>query len=241
MGDYGWTTAVRKEGPWRPRFGRQSDVPGHPSVVRSRRLVRPPTRQTPHFEAPFRPSHAATPQPGHQASEVTAAHVLDVDGLVRAGRIRDAISLSHGALFLGDQSPEAIARIRLTLSSLLFMSGRVDESLAQAIAILEEPKISNSVRAGARLGELRGMVMAGDCNAARLGVESILAGAEWAGADLALSGAFETLGYLAWDEGRADRSLALDARVDSAGRPWPLGDPTEPPGTAFGVHADGVR
>lgn len=169
--------------------------------------MRPPTRQTPHREAPIRPSRAATPQRGLQTSEVTAAHALDIDGLVRAGRISDAISLSHGALFLGEQSPEAIARIRLTLSSLLFMSGQLDESSAQAIAILVGPEISNNVRAGAKLAELRAMVMTGDCDAARLGAESILAGAEWAGADLALSGAFETLGYLAWDEGRATEAL----------------------------------
>jgi ATP/maltotriose-dependent transcriptional regulator MalT len=169
--------------------------------------VRPPTGQSPHRGETTRASHASTSHRGSQHSEKTAAHALDIDGLVRAGRISDAISLSHGSLFLGDQSPEATARIRLTLSSLLFMSGRVDESSAQAIAILVEPEVSNNVRAGAKLAQLRAMVMTGDRDAARLGAESILAGAEWAGADLALTGAFETLGYLAWDEGRATEAL----------------------------------
>ena len=125
--------------------------------------MRPPTLQTGHRGAPIRRSQAATPQRGPRTSEVAAPRALDIDGLVRAGRISDAISLSQGALFLGDQSPEAIARIRLTLSSLLFMSGRLDESSAQAMAVLVGPEISNNVRAGAKLAELRAMVMTGDC------------------------------------------------------------------------------
>lgn len=132
---------------------------------------------------------------------------LDVDGLVRAGRISDAIALAHSAVFLGDQCPEAVGRMRLTLSSLLFMSDRLHESMTQANAILAEPGLSGTVHAGAQLVQLRGLLMAGRSEAARLGAESILAGGHRGAGDMALSGAFCTLGYLAWDEGRATEAL----------------------------------
>jgi ATP/maltotriose-dependent transcriptional regulator MalT len=130
-----------------------------------------------------------------------------IDRLIEAGRLPEAIALAYEVLIIDDRPPETLARLRLTLSSLLFVSDRVDESMDQASAILTEPGLSGSLYAGAELVRLRWLVTIGDSQAARHHAESILAGANWIGADMALSGAFCTLGLLAWDEGRVTEAL----------------------------------
>src|SRR6202034_1516016 len=81
-----------------------------------------------------------------------------IELLIEAGRLAEATSLAYETLVTGDRPPEAMARLRLTLSSLLFMSGRIDESMDQASAVLTEPGLSGSLYAGAELIRLRWLV-----------------------------------------------------------------------------------
>jgi DNA-binding CsgD family transcriptional regulator len=183
---------------------------------------------TPHAgsRAPLRPNCAGSDR---VAAAAGLPDPFGIDRLIEAGRLPEAISLAHQALIIDDRAPEARARLRLTLSSLLFLSGRVDESMDQASAVLTEPGLPGSLYAGAELVRLRWLVAIGDSQAARHHAESVLAGANWVGADMALSGAFCTLGLLAWDEGRVTEALRwMRVAVQRADQGFAEGRQTNP-------------
>jgi DNA-binding CsgD family transcriptional regulator len=132
-----------------------------------------------------------------------------VDALIAAHLLDTATELATLALASGGWSAIRDAQLRLTLSSLLLMTGRPGDSEAQANIVQRETRLPNELRATADRFVLMSVMAQNEFDRAREPAEVILAGAERPRDDLTLASAVMALGYIAWDEGRVADALGL--------------------------------
>jgi DNA-binding CsgD family transcriptional regulator len=99
--------------------------------------------------------------------------------------------------------------VRLKLASIMFAQCRIDEAREQARAVLATPQLPMTLYSSARVAELHALMAQDDWVGARRAAEAILAGGEHPDEDAALGGAFATLGWVAWREGRARDAIGM--------------------------------
>jgi len=124
-----------------------------------------------------------------------------VDALVAARRIGEAGELARATLALPRLPARPAAELRLTLTTILLMSGQADQAAAEAAAMLAEPGLPERHRDDARRTQLYALLAVPDFASAEVAAEAILAGQERPGSDAALAGALLALGWIAWCQG----------------------------------------
>jgi DNA-binding CsgD family transcriptional regulator len=140
----------------------------------------------------------------HLSRAVTA-----IDALVASRRLSEATTLGRPILRAPGLPPVPKARLRLTMSSILFVDAHTAEALTEAESVLAVGGLPDELYTAAELARLRGLMAQDDWSRVRASAETILAGDHRSGADAALAGALAALGLVAWNEGRVADSLGL--------------------------------
>jgi DNA-binding CsgD family transcriptional regulator len=149
--------------------------------------------------------------------------VAAVDALLAAKRVDEAVRLARATLGRPRLAPGPAARLRLTLATILLMSGQPARAVAEAGSVRAEP-MPERLRDAAELTRLFGWLVTDDFAPAQAAAEAILAGDERPGSDAALAGGLTALGWIAWCQGRLDSALGLvRAAVARAARVEPHG------------------
>jgi DNA-binding CsgD family transcriptional regulator len=129
--------------------------------------------------------------------------------LVAARRLAEASEIAIAAVQVRDAPPVPAARLRLTLSSILFMSGHAAEARTEADAVLATPNLPNELYVRAVLNRMLGLMTEDEWGLARRSAESILGGSIRPGMDAAIGGALTTLGVVTWNQGRINQAIDL--------------------------------
>lgn len=132
-----------------------------------------------------------------------------VDALVAARRIHEAKALARATLSRPGAPSECVARIRLTLSSILLMSGQPAQAVAEAEAVLADRALPGELGDAAELACVLGLLVLNDAPRAEAVAEEILAGGERSGGDTAIAAATTALAWIAWDQGRVALAIGL--------------------------------
>jgi ATP/maltotriose-dependent transcriptional regulator MalT len=112
----------------------------------------------------------------------------------------------------------ALARLRLTMASVLLLEGRPAEAVQDADALLAEPGISDNLRAAGELARLIALLADDDLTPAGGAATSMLDSPS-ASAELDQAAALCTLAFVAWNDGRLSDALAqLRCAVRAADR-----------------------
>lgn len=132
-----------------------------------------------------------------------------VQAMLAAGRPAEAAKVATSALD-GDLLPADVAGgLRLSLSTILFLTGDPRGAIREAEAVLSLPELPEDLYARAELNRLYALLAVGDPPRVRMRAEAVLAGGDQCSTDATLAGALTALGLLAWEEGRAADSLGL--------------------------------
>jgi DNA-binding CsgD family transcriptional regulator len=132
-----------------------------------------------------------------------------VDALVAARRIREAKRLARDTLGRPGAPAECVARIRLTLSAILFMCGQPARAVAEAEAVLADRALPDELCDAADFARVLGLLALNDVPRAEAAAEEILAGGERRRGDTAIAAATTALASIAWDQGRVDIAIGL--------------------------------
>ena len=153
------------------------------------------------------------------ATDLRSAEVVRaVDGLAIEGHVDEAISLVHRALTDAALAPVTAAVLRLRLSSMLFMTDRAGDAVAEGESVLAQAHLPEDLYGAAELACLLALVAEGDVDGAREHAQTVLGGGG-PGSDAGLAGALCALAVRAKDEGRLGDALALrQAAVQRADR-----------------------
>ena len=142
------------------------------------------------------------------AEYVTRAE-MGVVALMAGWRLGEATELARSTLARPGLTPVAAARLRVTLSSILFMSGENVAALAEATRVIDARSMPDELYTAAELARLLALMAQDDWTRVRGPAVAILAGASRPGAEAALAGAVTALGLIAWDEGRMAAALGF--------------------------------
>ena len=127
-----------------------------------------------------------------------------------------AADLARRAL-AGRRPQDGLAELHLELAHLSFLAGRPDQSVAHADAVFRQASVGAAAGAGAEVMRLFGWMLEGQLTVAHRRAEALLGGAVGPGGDGALAGAFTTLAFVAWNEGRVSDTIGfLQAAVRRA-------------------------
>lgn len=153
------------------------------------------------------------------ATGLRSAEVLRaIDVLAVEGHVDEAIDLLQRALTEVALPQATAAVLRLRLSSMLFMTDRAGEAVAEAESVLAQAHLPEDLYGAAELSCLLALVEEGDVERARDHAQTVLGGGA-PGSDVGLAGAFSALAVMAKDEGRLGDALALrQAAVERADR-----------------------
>lgn len=163
-----------------------------------------------------------TPDPTNTSSgtqRFTRA-VSAIDALAAAGRLREAIALARSTL--APQGPTVpAARLRCTLSSLLYSSGCASEAITEAERLLSDPDLPEDVHEAAEMVALDAVTALEDPShtrdraadaaaivAARTRHGADITDADMTGADITAV-ALNNLAHTAWGQGRVNDALHL--------------------------------
>lgn len=130
--------------------------------------------------------------------------VAVVETLVLDGRYGDAAEVAQSALRHDRVLAEEGARLRLALSTLLFVSGQPG-AVDEADIVLAQPDLPDELHVRAELARLLGLLAADELDAARGQAQIMLAESNPA----AIAGALLAFGLLAWDDGRVNDSISF--------------------------------
>ena len=138
-----------------------------------------------------------------------ARTALAVDVLVGAKRLEQAEQLARSTLALAGIPAVVAAQLRLALSSVLFIDGRIAEAIAEVELTLAVTDLPDQLYAAAEVTRLMCLLAHGDVSRARAGAVAILAGRGRPDSACALAGALTALAHISWWEGRVDDALGL--------------------------------
>ncbi|MCU1460855.1 MAG: Transcriptional regulator, partial [Acidimicrobiales bacterium] len=133
----------------------------------------------------------------------------EVDRLVREHRLDAAADVARTALASAHLPLRPAARLRLTLSSILLMSGHPDQSIVQADVVAAQAGLDERTHTSAQLARLLALMAQGELAAARVPAATLLAETPPADPYESLGGAFTTMGSIAWTDGRVADSIAF--------------------------------
>jgi DNA-binding CsgD family transcriptional regulator/tetratricopeptide (TPR) repeat protein len=133
--------------------------------------------------------------------------VRAADALTAAARLDDAAALVRTAL-AWPRPPEADARVRVVLSSILVMQGSPKDAVDETETVLRQPHLEPETRAGVFITRLQALSGLGDNVSAFSLAEEIRTAPRELG-DPALAAALQVLAAINWDEGRLERGLLL--------------------------------
>lgn len=149
------------------------------------------------------------PGPPTYGRHRTGPALAGVDDLAAAGDLRGAAARARELLATPELPAAWAARLRLSLSSVLSVTGRPAEAVEHADAVLAEPDLPDDLYVAADVHRLIGLVTTGDVPRARARADAILAGDAQAGGDADLAGALAVVALTAWMEGRAADTLGM--------------------------------
>ncbi|GAA2087462.1 LuxR family transcriptional regulator [Actinomadura alba] len=129
-----------------------------------------------------------------------ARSAMAVDALTAAGRLSEATEFAHDALRLAPPHPWA-ARIQYELASILLLSGRPAEAVAEAENLLAQRDLSDELRGVAELAMFQGLLALHDLGRGRKRAKAIVADRR-GHTDTALVGALMLCTHIAWEEAR---------------------------------------
>jgi DNA-binding CsgD family transcriptional regulator len=145
---------------------------------------------------------------------------LAIETLMATGRPDEAATVARTLLATDGASIEAVAQLRLTLSSIQLMRRRSADALQQAEAVAAQPGLSDELYTAADVDRLTALVELQDMRGARDLAEAILSGRR-RDSHASLAGALNVSGLLAWRDGRLSDALTL---LRAAARRAELGD-----------------
>jgi DNA-binding CsgD family transcriptional regulator/tetratricopeptide (TPR) repeat protein len=160
------------------------------------------------------------------AVDPPAGVTTQVKALVAVGDLAGAADLARHAL-AGKRPNDGLAELHVELAYLSFLAGRLDQAVAHAEAVFRQASVGAAAGAGAEVMRLFGWMLEGQLTVAHRRAEALLGGAVGPGGDDALAGAFTTLAFIAWNEGRVSDTIGfLQAAVRRADdTPFPAGCP----------------
>jgi DNA-binding CsgD family transcriptional regulator/tetratricopeptide (TPR) repeat protein len=172
------------------------------------------------------PAPAPGPESVTVAVDPLAGVTTQVKALVAVGDLAGAADLARQAL-AGKRPNDGLAELHLELAYLSFLAGRLDQAVAHAEAVFRQASVGAAAGAGAEVMRLFGWMLEGQLTVAHRRAEALLGGAVGPGGDDALAGAFTTLAFIAWNEGRVSDTIGfLQAAVRRADdTPFPAGCP----------------
>jgi DNA-binding CsgD family transcriptional regulator len=132
-----------------------------------------------------------------------------VRSLVAAQRVEAAEDLARATLAHGGIPVVAVAQLRLALSSLLFLGGRVGDAVAETDMILAHTGLPDELCDAAEVTRLMGLLALGELAQARAAALAILAGGERPDSQAALAGASTAWAHISWSEERVADALGL--------------------------------
>jgi len=132
-----------------------------------------------------------------------------VDVLVEAKRLEQAEQLARSTLALAGIPAVVAAQLRLALSSVLFIDGRIAEAIAEMEVTLAVADLPDQLYVAAEVTRLMCFLARGDMSRARAGAVAILAGRGERDSACALAGALAVLAHISWWEGRVEDALGL--------------------------------
>jgi DNA-binding CsgD family transcriptional regulator/tetratricopeptide (TPR) repeat protein len=138
-----------------------------------------------------------------------ARTVTAVNALLAAERVREAVDLARATLALPRTDVAAAAQLRVTVATILLMSGQAGDAVAESDSVLAERDLPNDIGDAAELVRLRALLAAHDLPRAQAAAEAILAGQARPGGDAALAVALAALARTAWHQGRVSAALGL--------------------------------
>ncbi len=165
-----------------------------------------------------------TPEPVLDSASCSVPPDVDrLAGVTTQVKVRLAMGDRAGAADLarhalaGKRPQDGVAELHLELAHLSFLAGRPDESVAHAEAVFRQASVGAAAGAGAEVMRLFGWMLEGQLTVAHRRAEALLGGAVGPGGDDALAGAFTTLAFVAWNEGRVSDTIGfLQAAVRRA-------------------------
>ncbi|MDQ1370575.1 MAG: hypothetical protein QOF20_2928 [Acidimicrobiaceae bacterium] len=160
------------------------------------------------------------PAPGPESVPIVVDRLGGITTQVKArlamGDRAGAADLARQAL-AGKRPQDGLAELHLELAHLSFLAGRPDQSVLHAEAVFRQASVGAAAGAGAEVMRLFGWMLDGQLTVAHRRAEALLGGAVGPGSDDALAGAFTTLAFIAWDEGRVSDTIGfLQAAVRRA-------------------------
>jgi DNA-binding CsgD family transcriptional regulator/tetratricopeptide (TPR) repeat protein len=150
---------------------------------------------------------------GLGAPELLPRSVAAAEALTAAGRLDEATVLARSVL-AAPLPAITSAQLRCTLSLALTLGGQAVEGLAHAERVLAEPRLSDELRAGARIALLQALTARRDNRRAGELAAAILAVPGEEHSDVVI-GALVVLAAISWDAGRLGEALDLSAEAVS--------------------------
>jgi DNA-binding CsgD family transcriptional regulator len=143
---------------------------------------------------------------------LTRRSSVAAEALAAAGRPAEAARLTSSAL-AGPLPAAASARLRCALSAALWMGGRPNEALIEAVQVLAHPRLPDPVRADVKIVLLQGLAGLRDNRGAAALAQSVLAAARQESSDVVVT-ALVVQALVMWDRGAL--AAALDLVVEAA-------------------------
>lgn len=166
------------------------------------------------------PGSDADPVPGPESVPIAVDCLAGVTTQVKARLARGDKASAAGLarqVLAGKRPQDGLVELHLELAHLSFLAGRPDQSVAHAEAVFRQASLGVAAGAGAEVMRLFGWLLGGQRTVAHRRAEALLGGAVGPGGDDALAGAFTTLAFIAWDEGRVSDTIGfLQAAVRRA-------------------------
>ncbi|MCU1454883.1 MAG: hypothetical protein JWN46_3029 [Acidimicrobiales bacterium] len=146
---------------------------------------------------------------GQMGNDPVDATIEGVQELLAAGQMAAAFESASDALAGARVGSIAASRLRLTLASMLVLTGHPIEAIELADATLLEAALPAGLFAGADLVRLLGVIALDDVPRVRDVAEDILAGHHRPADDAALAAALTALAFAAWDGGGVSDALGF--------------------------------